>query len=214
MIKGTAQEGDKGDALDSKELGMLQEAGILPSTSNRRRKSNHIIFAENDEEAQQLSQRTDVSLVQEQKEAEPLHEPVDLGWKTPKREKNKKKKFAAPESNENDTELNNIDHLEAQFATPSHRSRTHKLKELSARLMRSRQLRYAQRELEMQRLMMGKGARKKISGVEKLEGDEEDEDEDEDEMDARRGKQRKPVRKVDETTYKPRVYKWRLERKH
>jgi U3 small nucleolar RNA-associated protein 11 len=155
-------------------------------------------------------------LVQDREEAEPLHEPVDLGWKIPKKEKNKKKKSAAPEPNESDTELINIDeqHLEEQFATPSHRSRIHMLKEYSARLMRDRQLRYAQRELEMQRLMMGKGARKKISGVEKLEGDEEEEDEDEDEIDARRGKQRKSVRKVDETTYKPRVYKWKLERKH
>jgi hypothetical protein len=50
MIKGATQKGDESDALDHKELGILQEAGILPSTSNHRRKSNHIIFAENEEE--------------------------------------------------------------------------------------------------------------------------------------------------------------------
>lgn len=91
------------------------------------------------------------------------------------------------------------------------RGRTRLLKELSARLVRDTQLRYSQREFEMQRLMMGKGTRKKISAVEKTEG--EDEDEDEDEIDARKGRQPKSTRKVDEATYKPRVYKWKLERK-
>lgn len=88
------------------------------------------------------------------------------------------------------------------------------IKELSARLGRDRQLRYAEREFEMQRQMMGKGARKKIQGVEKV-GSQDDEDEiDEDELDARKGKQRHfTQRVVDEATYKPRVYKWRLERK-
>jgi len=89
------------------------------------------------------------------------------------------------------------------------------LKELSARLDRDRQLRYAQREFEMQRQLMGKGGRTKILGVEKVEeNDVDDDDENEDEIDARRGRGRKPsLRQVDEATYKPRVYKWRLERK-
>ena len=77
------------------------------------------------------------------------------------------------------------------------------LKELSARLVRDRQLRYAERELQMQRLLMGKGASRKISGVERVD---EDEDEDEDEGMSR-------SKKVDEKTWKPRVYKWRIERK-
>jgi len=65
----------------------------------------------------------------------------------------------------------------------------------------------------MQRKLMGKGARKKIQSIEKV-GAQDDEDEmDEDELDARKGKQRHLSRRVDETTYKPRVYKWRLERK-
>jgi len=63
----------------------------------------------------------------------------------------------------------------------------------------------------MQRLMMGKGARKKIRGVEKVEAEEHD-SEDEDEIDARKGKRRRS-RVVDEETYRPRVYKWRLERR-
>lgn len=81
--------------------------------------------------------------------------------------------------------------------------RTRLLKELSARLNRDRQLRYAERELEMQRLLMGKGASRKLQGVEKMdEGDDGDDDDD-----APRPK------KVDEKTWKPRVYKWRVERK-
>ena len=87
------------------------------------------------------------------------------------------------------------------------------LTELSARLGRDRQLRYAGREFEMQRQLMGKGARKKIQSIEKV-GAQDDEDEmNEDELDARKGKQRHFTRRVDEATYKPRVYKWRLERK-
>jgi len=66
-------------------------------------------------------------------------------------------------------------------------------------------LRYAERELEMQRLLMGKGATKKIAGVEKV--DEEGEDED-------GGSQPRRRESADEKTYKPRVYKWRAERKH
>jgi U3 small nucleolar RNA-associated protein 11 len=58
---------------------------------------------------------------------------------------------------------------------------------------------------------MGKGGRKKVLDVERVEGDDE---ENEDEIDARRGRRRKPSsRQVDEETYRPRVYKWRLERK-
>ena len=69
--------------------------------------------------------------------------------------------------------------------------------------MRDRHLRYAERELEMQKALMGKGASRKLRGVEEVEGDDDDEDEDED----------RPPKKVDEKTWKPRVYKWRVERK-
>lgn len=80
--------------------------------------------------------------------------------------------------------------------------RTRMLKELAARMNRDRMLRYTERELEMQKLLMGKGASKKLKGVEKVE--EEDEDES--------GEERRP-KKADEKTWKPRVYKWRVERK-
>jgi U3 small nucleolar RNA-associated protein 11 len=86
--------------------------------------------------------------------------------------------------------------------------RTRLLKELSARLHRDRMLRYAERELEMQRLMMGKGRCKKVKGVEKVEGSDDDDDDGEQ---ARKGRGR--GRGVEEKLYRPRVYRWRAERK-
>jgi len=71
---------------------------------------------------------------------------------------------------------------------------------------RDQQLRYAERELEMQRLLMGKGRTKKLKGVEVVR-DEGDDGEDEDEED---GDQ--PAKKTGRT-YKPRMYKWKAERK-
>ncbi|KAM6498500.1 u3 small nucleolar RNA-associated protein 11 [Amanita muscaria] len=212
IVKGTTQEDDE-DALDSKELQTLQEAGILSTVSNGGRKSGHVVFVEDEQEARQLAKSINTSPARKQEETIPPFKPVDLGWKVPNKEKKKEKKPVSHESVDHDMDHDDIDEqqLEEQ-STPSDRSRIRLLKEISARLVRDRQLRYAQRELEMQRLMMGKGARKKISSVEKLEADEDDE-EDEDEIDARKGRQPKSTRKVDETTYKPRVYKWKLERK-
>lgn len=61
---------------------------------------------------------------------------------------------------------------------------------------------------------MGKGGRQKLRGVEQVEGGHEDRSEDEDERDDRRAMKRKgKSRVVDDKTWKPRVYKWRLERK-
>jgi U3 small nucleolar RNA-associated protein 11 len=72
-------------------------------------------------------------------------------------------------------------------------------------------LRYAERELEMQRLLMSKGGSKKLKGVERVDGTEEG-SEDEDAKDAGKGRQTKR-KSVDDKAYKPRVYKWRAERK-
>jgi len=127
---------------------------------------------------------------------------VDLGWRSTNQRKSKN--AAVPVSQTDipgDTETGILDR------------RKRLVKELSARLGRDRQLRYAEREFEMQRKLMGKGARKKIKSIEKV-GAQADEDAiDEDELDARKGKHRHLTRRVDEATYKPRVYKWRLERK-
>lgn len=77
------------------------------------------------------------------------------------------------------------------------------LKELAARVNRDKLLRYTERELEMQKALMGKGASRKLTGVEKVEEDNDDDNEEE---------ERRP-QKVDEKLWKPRVYKWRMERK-
>lgn len=134
----------------------------------------------------------------------------ELGWKLANERKTSRKSLIVPDTSEDD----------AHGETPSDEAakagmlnRRQLLKELSARLARDTQLRYAEREFEMQRLMMGKGGRKKLKAAERMEGDDEDDEEDEDEIDARRGKRTTLVQKVDEKTYKPRVYKWRLERK-
>ena len=132
---------------------------------------------------------------------------VDLGWKEPAKKSKKSAETKAKTSADMEVDSELPRDLE---------QRRRLLKELSARLERDRQLRYAEREFEMQRLLMGKGGKKKIQGVEKVEGDDEDEDREEtqDEIDARRGRRQKSTFKVvDETTYRPRIYKWRLERK-
>lgn len=93
--------------------------------------------------------------------------------------------------------------------------RSQLVKELAARLKRDRNLRYAARELEMQRFLMGKGASRKIRGATLVEGEEDrkDEKEDEDEVDARRGRKRKADVGMEPKVYRPRVYKWKAERK-
>lgn len=140
--------------------------------------------------------------------AEPKAED-DLGWKSEisgRKLKPKKQKSVGARDKLSDFEMEDSEPQQLD-------KRKRLLTELSARLERVKKLRYAQREFEMQRLMMGKGARKKIASVEKVEG-EQDSEEDEDEIDARRGKSKKTGNKIlDDATYKPRVYKWRLERK-
>jgi U3 small nucleolar RNA-associated protein 11 len=84
------------------------------------------------------------------------------------------------------------------------------LRELAARLKRERLLRYACRELEMQRLLMAKGGRKKLRGVEPLDNEEDGEDEEGEGHSASSWRSGDPV---SEREYRPREYKWRLERK-
>lgn len=91
--------------------------------------------------------------------------------------------------------------------------RTSLLKELSARLKRDTQLRYAEQELAMQRRLMGKGGSLKLRGVEKIEGDDDAEELNEDELDSMKIKKSVQLQLQKEHPYKPRVYKWRLERK-
>ncbi|KAF8640640.1 hypothetical protein AX17_000297 [Amanita inopinata Kibby_2008] len=201
-------EGDE-ETLDPQDLDVLREAGILPTAKKgkTRRKANHLVFMDNKRDATEYLNRRDRLSTKEP--AAELCISTDLGWKAPnnQRGKIKSKKLDADDSG-------SIDDTEEQESAILHdRSRNHLVKELAARLLRDRQLRHAQREFEMQRLMMGKGARKKIGRVEKVGGGDDVDEEDEDEIDARKGRRSRPAGKVDMTNYKPRVYKWKLERK-
>ncbi|KAG1757806.1 u3 small nucleolar RNA-associated protein 11 [Suillus lakei] len=195
---------DSKDALDETDLETLRDAGVIPPETKRRPPPRHIIFAENETEARQLSQRRSSNQAQVTTKVDVERAEVDLGWKTlesaSSRRRRKSKSLAGP-STDIVEDAEETRQLNAQ-------NRKRLLKELAARLKRDTQLRYTQRELEMQRLLAGKGGRRKLRGVEEVGA--ENNDEDEDEMDdAAASKQSK----ADEKTYKPRVYKWRIERK-
>ncbi|CDO75489.1 hypothetical protein BN946_scf184935.g25 [Trametes cinnabarina] len=205
---GSLDAEDDTETLDEQELEVLREAGIIPPESKKaRRKSHskkgkHVVFAESEEEARQYAtsarKATKSEDVDERMDISRDHN-VDLGWKVPEQSKRKRRKSKAS-AEEEETEMN-IASVETAEQAKEHRTRL--LKELSARLVRDRQLRYAERELEMQKALMGKGASRKLRGVERVDAEEDADDEDED----------RPPKKVDEKTWKPRVYKWRLERK-
>lgn len=206
---------DLDGGLDDTELQVLREAGVIPpAVPKRRRRSSgviprkHVVFAENDEQARELaaSSRKGAQSEQENKMDVAEDDSLELGWKAPEEERKRRKgRGRAQRESDSDAALDKqAAEEERREAVAQHRTRL--LKELSARLFRDRQLRYAERELEMQKLIMGKGGKKKLKGLEKVEG-QEDEDEDND-FDTQT-----PKKKVDEKTWKPRVYKWRVERK-
>ncbi|KAI0688132.1 small-subunit processome [Cytidiella melzeri] len=201
LVKPLEEEDNDEGGLDEEELSILREAGIVAQPGKKRRSkrkstSGHILFAETEEQARELASRTkNVAVVDDAMVVEEEWE--DLGWKT---SENAHKKEGKAKAKANDDGIDALKEQRKEEA--SHRTRL--LKELSARLHRDTQLRYAERELEMQKMLMGKGASRKLSGVEEVK-DDDDEDEDRDEE--------KRPKKVDEKTWKPKVYKWRLERK-
>ena len=140
----------------------------------------------------------------------------DLGWKIPDSVKSRRRRKkpsivdSVDDNPEEEQPLVNVVRdciLVFLWRHPStcvaQKHRKHLLKELAARLVRDTQLSYALRELEMQRLLVGKGGRKKVRGAELVE---EDGDSSEDEDSPHK-------QKSDPSVYKPRVYKWRVERK-
>ncbi|CAL1694034.1 unnamed protein product [Somion occarium] len=206
-------EDETEEGLDDAELEILREAGIItgPSTSTRKQRkflsrptTKHIIFADSEDQARELAsvsrQRTKDVIVNNA--SDETEEEQDKGWKTHEI-KGKKQKTAKKL-----TSVSADASLEEQRRREATEHCSHLLKELSARLKRDQQLRYAERELEMQKLLMGKGTSRKLRGVEKVEEDG-DEDEEDDDMDS----DKRRSKKVDEKTWKPRVYKWKVERK-
>ncbi|KAJ7193388.1 u3 small nucleolar RNA-associated protein 11 [Mycena pura] len=196
------------DELDANEVEILQNAGIVPKRKGKGRASKHIVFVQDEEQARQYASASSsrTTLDASASADEPME--TDLGWKVP----TKKSGGRWDDGDDGDHAQAAGENIAEERGAIARANRTRLLKELSARLFRDMQLRYAEREFEMQKQLMGKGARRKIAGVEAVEG--VDDEEDEDELDARRGKRRAPPRRAaDEKTYKPRVYKWRLERK-
>ncbi|OSD03204.1 small-subunit processome [Trametes coccinea BRFM310] len=204
---GSLEAEDDAEELDEQELEVLREAGVIPPESKKaRRKSHskkgkHVLFAESEEEARRCasSARTASKSQEDDRMDVSQEQSVDLGWKVPEQSKRKRRKSKASAEGE-ETEMD-VASIETAEQAKEHRTRL--LKELSARLVRDRQLRYAERELEMQKALMGKGASRKLRGVERVDAEEDEDDDDED----------RPLKKVDEKTWKPRVYKWRVERK-
>ncbi|TFY72805.1 hypothetical protein EVG20_g227 [Dentipellis fragilis] len=208
-------EEDEEDALDEDDLEILQEAGITVKPSDKRRKRNpkHIVFAENDTEALQLaaSRRTKTKTDDDAMVVEDTS--VDLGWKSADEHPNLKKRKSTSTSRDED-EASTEDLLVAEERRElSTMNRSRLLKELSARLHRDKMLRYAEREMEMQKLLMGKGASTKLQGVERIGGKDSDDEDEDDSFGGRRGRRASKPQPVDEKAYKPRVYKWRAERK-
>ncbi|KAH8119897.1 u3 small nucleolar RNA-associated protein 11 [Phellopilus nigrolimitatus] len=192
------EEGDD-DKLEDEELDVLRQAGIIQESKSSKRKSKqaskHIIFVDNEDEASE-------------KTLEPDSDMLDLGWReTKESKKSRKGKAAQMEGEGAGGELM----VERREIAKKHRTRL--LKELSARLIRDTQLRYAERELAMQRMLMGRGGCMKLRGVEKVEGGNESDELNEDELDSMKIKKTDNRHSQNDKTYKPRVYKWRLERK-
>ncbi|KZP25422.1 u3 small nucleolar RNA-associated protein 11 [Athelia psychrophila] len=194
--------------LDEEELEILRAAGIVSSARSKGKgKPRHIVFVEDDAAARQYvsSQRPSSSNVDSDMDV--TEEPQDLGWTVVEGKKKKPKAGGASSSTGNNREA------AAEQSQLAAQNRTRLLKELSARLTRDTHLRYAEREFEMQRALMGKGSRQKLVGVERVEGDETRHDQDEEDSRHKRKDKRGVIKEVDVKTWKPRVYKWKLERK-
>ncbi|KAI0347675.1 u3 small nucleolar RNA-associated protein 11 [Trametopsis cervina] len=206
LIKPLGEGSDEDeDTLNEQELAILREADIISPPGQKQKKrrkptGRHILFAESEDQAREYTtpHKTTEPVVENSMDVEEEWE--DLGWKTDDSVKVSKRKGKAR------MDQAGIDSLEKQRKEEATEHRTRLLKELSARLHRDTQLRYAERELEMQKLLMGKGASRKLSGLEKVQGGKDEDNADDSDQ------ERRP-RNADEKTWKPKVYKWRLERK-
>lgn len=224
---------DEGPLADD-ELETLRAAGVIASPTEQKGKHTpvsprHIVFVEDAAEGEPTRRLplwvlTIFSVQQHLEKSTSVDKTAnsvtpasgsDLGWKTQnstqsKRRRRKKQSIVDESPEEGEQGPVNVVRdcisvpLLQRRLTSAQKHRKHLLKELAARLVRDTQLSYALRELEMQRLLAGKGGRKKVRGAELVEEDKDDfEDEDDDQH------KQKSVPSV----YKPRVYKWRVERK-
>ncbi|KAG9314182.1 small-subunit processome [Chiua virens] len=196
-------ESEDDEPLEDDELETLRAAGVIAPETARKRKYARatpklIVFAEDAAEAQRCLERSSSADKSADNSALAVSTTgSDLGWKVPDAAKSRRRKKLPVDADGSTPEE------EQDPVNVKHRKRL--LKELAARLVRDTQLSYALRELEMQRLLVGKGGRKKVRGAELV--DEENDEGSEDEDDGPRKLNSNP------SMYKPRVYKWRVERK-
>ncbi|KIY51258.1 u3 small nucleolar RNA-associated protein 11 [Fistulina hepatica ATCC 64428] len=211
---------DETDGLSQNELEVLREAAILPSHAGKgteSRQSKHLVFADTEEQGQARSLFQSTRLLMRHSSDTPgpsevgVDESVatDLGWK--QTAPSQKKDAHTQDANGDFADENGDDFAVDVSSDSSDRGRL--LKELAARLVRDRQLRNVLREFEMQRLMMGKGSRKRVKAAERVEASDAEDSSDEDALDARGGKPLKSKLRQHEENYRPRIYKWKLERR-
>ncbi|KZV94152.1 small-subunit processome, partial [Exidia glandulosa HHB12029] len=205
--------------LSSQEKRALQEAGLLPGASGSKKRKRagpkHLVFVESEEQARSLATPAAPSapVAQAEQADEAMDAADDLGWAI--ETKKKRKRDVVPTSSSTSQSAGGEDDDEDTSKPKRHRSQV--IKELAARLTRDRSLKFAERELEMQKLLMGKGAAKKLRGLEKDGAGKRDED-DEDDFDvpgkrSRKGKKQVKMTPEEEAAWKPRVYKWKFDRK-
>ncbi|KAG8862755.1 hypothetical protein FRB96_000765 [Tulasnella sp. 330] len=197
--------------LDQAELAILRRAGVLPPPrqppkrwQKSTRTTNHIVFVD-DVKAACTYKPSQSQGSSRQKPKSVEEEPIDLGWIKPD---NSKARERAVEEARHAEERQHVEEERMVEEAKKHRSKL--LKELAARLERDRHLRYAEQELQMQRLTMaGKGGHRKLRHQEQMfQGTGEEEDE----FTFRR-KGQVPVMELGNEVYKPKVVKWRQERK-
>ncbi|KAG8925514.1 hypothetical protein FRC02_009613 [Tulasnella sp. 418] len=210
LVRSTSSSNEEGhqeeeNELNDEELETLRQAGILPGKAGgKKKRTKHIIFVEDEKEALTYQPPSVKSPISDGNVPESPTE-VDLGWVIASSAKKGKQ---VSKTDEDDLAMSADDDAE-QHVQPK-TTKTAMLKELAARLTRDTALRYTERELQMQTLMMGKGARRKTSAPELVDGPKDEEDSDEE---FSYGRRRRQSGYKEEPVYKPRVYKWKPERK-
>ncbi|EJU00033.1 small-subunit processome [Dacryopinax primogenitus] len=189
--------------LTASELKTLKTAGLVAGSALSKgklsavKRTGHVVFAETEEEGMPVMSTAG----KDEDGDEEFHidtTPMDLdalGWLPPSSKG--KRRSTAPSQAASDPDLNE---LSTEAERIQHRS--HLLAELAARQLRDHQLRFALSELELQKVLMGPGGKKKLREAEEVKFDDDVEKGDED------GEERKK----EERTWRPRVFKWKFVR--
>lgn len=125
---------------------------------------------------------------------------VDLGWASPPKSKKQRKAAAVPSSAS--TSKMPVALTPAEITLKSKKHRLHLLHTLSSHMTRAAHLKEAQKELELQKLLMGKGGKKKLASLKPAEESDPEEE---------FGEESGPKRKRE--GFSGRAFKWAAERK-